>query len=83
MKIKSKKVRALLINTRNANAFTGAKGFKSLVNLADSLSLQLSEKNKIDDENPVKIRPSDILFASTGTIGENFLRIRLNIAFQN
>ena len=72
MKIKSKKVRALLVNTRNANAFTGAKGFKSLVNLADSLSIQLSEKNKIDDENPMKIRPSDILFACTGTIGEKF-----------
>ena len=72
MKIKSKKVRALLVNTRNANAFTGAKGFKSLVNLADSLSAQLSEKNKIDDENPIKIRPSDILFACTGTIGEKF-----------
>ena len=72
MKIKSKKVRALLVNTRNANAFTGAKGFKSLVNLADSLSVQLSEKNKIDDENPIKIRPSDILFACTGTIGEKF-----------
>ena len=72
LKIKSKKIRALLVNTRNANAFTGAKGFKSLVNLADSLSVQLSEKNKIDDENPIKIRPSDILFASTGTIGEKF-----------
>ena len=74
MKIKSKKVRALLVNTRNANAFTGAKGFKSLVNLADSLSIQLSEKNKIDDENPMKIRPSDILFACTGMI---FLASRL------
>ena len=72
MKIKSKKIRALLVNTRNANAFTGAKGFKSLVNLADFLSVQLSEKNKIDDENPIKIRPSDILFACTGTIGEKF-----------
>ena len=30
MKIKSKKVRALLVNTRNANAFTGKDGFKGL-----------------------------------------------------
>ena len=71
-KIKGKKIRAILVNTRNANAFTGAKGFKSLINLADSLSLQLTDKNKIDDENPIKIRSSDILFASTGTIGEEF-----------
>ena len=72
LKIKSKKIRALLINTRNANAFTGLAGFKSLENLADYLSIQLTEKNKIDDEISNKIKASDILFACTGTIGEKF-----------
>ena len=72
LKIKSKKVRALLINTRNANAFTGQKGFKSLANLAENLSSNLTDKNKIDDEIPIKIKPSDVLFACTGTIGEKF-----------
>ena len=72
LKIKSKKVRALLINTRNANAFTGQKGFRSLANLAEHLSSNLTDKNKIDDEIPIKIKPSDVLFACTGTIGEKF-----------
>ena len=72
LKIKGKKVRAILINTRNANSFTGKKGFKSLANIAELLSSQLSEKNKIDDEIPIKINSSDILFACTGTIGEKF-----------
>ena len=83
MKIKSKKVRALLVNTRNANAFTGAKGFKSLVNLADSLSVQLSEKNKIDDENPVKLDLQIFYLHLLELLVKNFLRIRSNIAFQN
>ncbi len=81
LKVKSKKIRALLVNTRNANAFTGSKGFKSLANLADSLSSQLSEKNKADDEIPKKIKSSDILFACTGTIGERFPEEKIKFCF--
>ena len=47
--IKSKKIRALLVNTRNANAFTGKEGYKSLKILAEDLSTKLSEKQKIDE----------------------------------
>ena len=36
------------------------------------MSARLSIKQKEDDENPKKIQKSDILFASTGTIGEQF-----------
>ncbi len=76
LKIKSKKIRAILINTKNANAFTGKKGFQSLKVLAEELSTQLSEKNKIDDQEPKKIKPSNIMFACTGTIGEEFQQIK-------
>ena len=72
LNIKSKKIRAILINTRNANAFTGKKGFQALKNLAEELSIQLSEKSKLDDQEPKKIKTSDIMFACTGTIGEEF-----------
>tara|TARA_B100001540_G_scaffold309712_1_gene326355 strand:+ start:585 stop:1886 length:1302 start_codon:yes stop_codon:yes gene_type:complete len=80
-KIKSKKIKALLINTRNANAFTGKEGSKGVKILSEELSNQLSEKQKIDEESPVKIKPTEILFASTGTIGEKFPtnRIKNNI----
>ena len=70
--INSKKIRALVVNARNANAFTGKEGYKSLKLLADELSNKLSEKQKIDEDKPIKIKPSDIIFACTGTIGEKF-----------
>ena len=71
-KIKKNNISAILINTRNANAFTGKNGYKSIDLLADDLATRLSIKQKEDDENPKKIQKSDILFASTGTIGEEF-----------
>ena len=72
LKINKKKIRALLINTRNANAFTGKDGFKGLKILAENLSQELIQKQKSDEENPEKIEPNEILFACTGTIGEIF-----------
>ena len=72
LKIKAKKIKALLINTRNANAFTGKEGLRGLKLLADDLSEKLSEKEKLAEKNPKKTTPSDILFACTGTIGEPF-----------
>ena len=72
LKINKKKIKALLINTRNANAFTGKDGFKGLKILAENLSQELTQKQKIDEEKPEKIEPNEILFACTGTIGETF-----------
>ena len=72
LKINKKKIKALLVNTRNANAFTGKDGFKGLKLLADDLSQELTQKQKIDEQKPTKINPDEILFACTGTIGENF-----------
>jgi len=72
LKINKKKIKALLVNTRNANAFTGKDGFKGLKVLADDLSHELTQKQKIDEQKPTKINPDEILFACTGTIGENF-----------
>ena len=72
LNIKKKKINALLVNTRNANAFTGKNGFKGLKILADDLSNMLTEKEKEEEEKPEKIKPTDILFACTGTIGETF-----------
>ena len=72
LKINKKKIKALLINTRNANTFTGKDGFKGLKILADDLSQELTQKQKSDEENPVKVESDDILFACTGTIGEIF-----------
>ena len=72
LKIKAKKIKALLINTRNANAFTGKAGFNGIKELAEELSKLLTEKQKLDEEKPNNIEPKDLLFACTGTIGEEF-----------
>ncbi len=69
---KSKKIFSLIVNTRNANAFTGINGFLSLQKLAELASMKLTEKQKEDDNNPDKIKPKQILFGCTGTIGEPF-----------
>ena len=41
-KIKAKKIRALLVNTRNANALTGKKGYEALEEISEEISLNLS-----------------------------------------
>jgi len=72
LKQKTKKISALLVNTRNANCFTGKQGFKSLEKIAEILSTNLSEKQKEDEDQPAKIKPKEIIFGCTGTIGEIF-----------
>jgi len=69
---KSKKIYSLIVNTRNANCFTGKQGYKSLEKIAEVASLKLSEKQKDDEDIPKKIRPKEIIFGCTGTIGEIF-----------
>ena len=66
------KIHALLVNTRNANAFTGKDGYKSINNIAYLLSDLLTKKQIEDEEEPKKIKIKNLLFASTGTIGEIF-----------
>ena len=70
--IGNKKVMALLVNTRNANAFTGKAGYEGLKKIAEELSNQLNTKQKLDEEKPEKIKAKDIMFGCTGTIGEAF-----------
>ncbi len=69
---KVKKVFSLIVNTRNANCFTGRQGYKSLEKIAQEVSLKLSEKQKVDEGHPKKIKPKEIVFGCTGTIGEIF-----------
>ncbi len=82
-KIKSKKLSALLINTRNANALTGSNGSIAIKELANELSNKLTEKQNLDEEVPKEINPSEILFACTGTIGEKFPLNKIKNAIPN
>ena len=69
---KVKKIFSLVVNTRNANCFTGKQGYKGLEKIAELISEKLSEKQKEDEDQPKKIKPKEIIFGSTGTIGEIF-----------
>ena len=69
---KVKKIVSLIVNTRNANCFTGKQGYRSLEKIAEIVSENLSKKQKEDEDNPKKIKPKEIIFGCTGTIGEIF-----------
>ena len=72
LNIKSKKINALIINTRNANAFTGLDGYKGLKEIAEEAALQLTKKQTEDEDFPKKISSNQVLFGCTGTIGEKY-----------
>ena len=46
LNIKCKKIKSLLVNTRNANAFTGSEGYKALKEIAEELSNTAFKKTK-------------------------------------
>ena len=73
-------IKALVVNTKNANTFTGDQGLNGLDEIAKTLIQSLK---KVDDENGhEKTKIKDLLFASTGVIGEEFPteKIKSNIA---
>ena len=66
-------IKGLLVNTKNANTFTGKQGKESIDTLAKNLSRVLTIKESKNDKGTnetVKIK--DLIFASTGVIGEEF-----------
>jgi len=68
-----KSIKGLMVNTQNANTFTGKQGKESLDIIAKNLSriLTLKEsKSEIGTSETVRIK--DLIFASTGVIGEQF-----------
>ena len=71
-KIKAKKIYALLVNTRNANALTGPDGYDALKKISSDLSFKLTKIQERDEDVPKKISSKEILFGCTGTIGEKF-----------
>ena len=66
----SKRIYSLIVNTRNANAFTGKQGYESLKKLSDIISSELTKKQEQDEDSPKKISSKDIIFGCTGTIGD-------------
>tara|TARA_B100000965_G_scaffold385549_1_gene386864 strand:+ start:39 stop:1343 length:1305 start_codon:yes stop_codon:yes gene_type:complete len=72
-KSNKKHIKALMVNTKNANTFTGKQGAESLDTIAKDLAKTLTireSKNKEGVTETVKVK--DIIFASTGVIGEKY-----------
>ena len=78
LKVKRNFVKALMVNTKNANTFTGIKGAQGLKEIAQTLAKILTLKSSqspkgVDDI----IKITDLLFASTGVIGEDFPYLKI------
>ena len=52
--IKPKKIKALIVNARNANCLTGSKGYNSLKEIAEETAKLLTDKQKTDEDDPKK-----------------------------
>ena len=66
-------IKGLLVNTKNANTFTGKQGKESIDILAKNLSKSLTIKeSKSQKGTSETIKIKDLIFASTGVIGEEF-----------
>jgi glutamate N-acetyltransferase/amino-acid N-acetyltransferase len=74
-------IKALVVNTKNANTFTGEQGLNSLNEIAKKLTDNLK---KLEVENGYeKSKIKDVLFASTGVIGEKFPVEKVSENIQN
>ena len=78
LKIKRHFVKALLVNTKNANTFTGIKGATGLKEIANVLSRVLTLKSSQSPKGVSEvIKMTDLIFASTGVIGEEFPYLKI------
>ncbi len=72
-KSNKKVIKALLVNTKNANTFTGKQGYESIDIVAKSLAKNLTlRESKKEEGISETIKTKDLIFASTGIIGEKF-----------
>ena len=72
-KTNKKVVKALLVNTKNANTFTGKQGYDGIESVAKHLAKTLTlRESKSESGISETIRTKDLIFASTGVIGESF-----------
>ena len=78
LKIKRHFIKALLVNTKNANTFTGVRGAQGLKEIAHTLSKALTLKSSQSPKGVNEVvKITDLIFASTGVIGEDFPHIKI------
>ena len=73
LKIKRHFVKALMVNTKSANVFTGTKGAQGLKEIAQTLAKALTLKSSQSPEGTSDVvKMTDLVFFSTGIIGGEF-----------
>ena len=73
LKVKRHFVKALMVNTKSANVFTGIKGAQGLKEIAQALAKALTLKSSQSPKGVSEVvKITDILFFSTGLIGGEF-----------
>jgi len=78
LKIKRHFVKALMVNTKNANVFTGIKGAQGLKEIAHALAKALTLRSSQTPKGVSEVvKITDLLFASTGVIGEEFPHLKI------
>ena len=78
LKIKRHFIKGLLVNTKNANTFTGIKGAQGLKEIAQALAKALTLKSSQAPKGISDVvKMTDLLFASTGVIGEDFPYLKI------
>jgi len=78
LKIKRHFVKGIMINTKNANTFTGIKGAQGLKEVANTLAKSLTLKSSQSPKGVKEVvKITDLLFASTGVIGEDFPYLKI------
>ncbi len=79
-----KNIKALMVNTKNANTFTGKQGLSSLDDIGKLLAETLTKREQITrDKKIYKVKTKELLFASTGVIGEKFPVEKIKNSIQN
>ncbi len=72
-KSNKKIIKGLLVNTKNANTFTGKQGYDGIDAVAKSLAKNLTiRESKKKEGISETVKTKDLIFASTGVIGETF-----------
>ena len=65
LNIKSKKISSLIVNTRNADAFTGPDGYKGLKEIAEEAASQLTKKQIEDEDSPKTVSYTHLTLPTT------------------
>jgi glutamate N-acetyltransferase/amino-acid N-acetyltransferase len=72
-KIRKNLIKGLMVNTKNANTFTGQQGQDALDSISKSLSKHLTLRESQKKHGTTQaIKPNELIFASTGVIGDKY-----------